>query len=141
MDFVYDALFDGRLLRLMTVIDLYTRECLGICVGQNMRSSEVAEMLNIIVLRRPFPQLLKTDNGSEFAGKMLDKWVYERDTRIDFSRPGKPTDNAMVESFNGRLRHECLNEYWFMSMEDARCKIEAWRIHYNQGRPLLRWGG
>ena len=78
MDFVSDALFDGRRLRLLTVIDLYTRECLGICVGQNLRSTEVAEMLNAIALRRPLPQLLKTDNGSEFAGKMLDKWVYER---------------------------------------------------------------
>ncbi|SQC91426.1 Integrase core domain [Cedecea neteri] len=72
---------------------------------------------------------------SEFAGKMLDRWVYERGIRIDFSRPGKPTDNATVESFNGRLRQECLNENWFMSLEDARCKIEAWRIHYNQRCP------
>ncbi len=141
MDFVSDALFDERRLRLLTVIDLYTRECLGICVGQNLRSTEVAEMLNAIALRRPLPQLLKTDNGSEFAGKMLDKWVYERGSRIDFSRPGTPTDNATVESFNGRLRQECLNENWFMSLEDARCKIEAWRIHYNQRRPhsALGW--
>lgn len=122
-------------------IDLYTRECLGICVGQNLRSTEVAEMLNSIALRRPLPQLLKTDNGSEFAGKMLDRWVYVRGIRIDFSRPGTPTDNATVESFNGRLRQECLNENWFMSLEDARCKIEAWRIHYNQRRPhsALGW--
>ncbi len=125
MDFVSDALFDGRRLRLLTIIDLFTRECLGICVGQNLRSTEVAEMLNTIALRRPLPQLLKTDNGSEFAGKMLDKWVYEREIRIDFSRPGTPTDNATVESFNGRLRQECLNENWFMSLEDVRCKIEA----------------
>lgn len=123
--FVSDALFDGRRLRLLTVIDLYTRECLGICVGQNLRSTEVAEMLNTIAFRRPLPQLLKTDNASEFAGKMLDKWGYERGIRIDFSRPGTPTDNATVESFNGRLRQECLNENWFMSLEDARCKIEA----------------
>ncbi|MGY3309853.1 putative transposase [Pantoea ananatis] len=104
MDFVSDALFDGRRLHLLTVIDLYTRECLGICVVQNLRSTEVAEMLDSIAFRRPLPQLLKTDNGSEFAGKMLDKWVYERGSRIDFSRPGTPTENATVESFNGRLR-------------------------------------
>jgi putative transposase len=95
MDFVSDALFDGRRLRQLTVIDLYTCECLGICVGQNLRSSEVAEMLNIIALRRPLPQLLKTDNGSDFSGKVLDKWVYERDIPIDFTRPysgsGSPT--------------------------------------------------
>lgn len=138
MDFVSDALFDGRRLRLLTVIGLYTRECLEICVGQNLRSTKVAEMLNSIALRRPFPQLLKTDNGSEFVGKILDKWVYKRGIRIDFSRPGTPTDNATVESFNGRLRLECLNENWFMSLEDARCKIGAWRIHYNQRHPHSR---
>lgn len=110
-------------------------------MGQDLRASEVAEMLDIIALRLPLPQLLKTDNGSEFAGKLLDRWVYERDIRIDFSRPGPPTDNATVESFNGRLRQECLNENGFMSMEDARCKIEACRIHYNQSRPhsALGW--
>ena len=86
------------------VIALYTRECLGICVGQNLRSPEVAEMLNSIALGRPLPQLLKTDNGSEFAGNVLDRWVYERSIRIDFSRPGTRTDNSTVESFNGRLR-------------------------------------
>ncbi|MCS4274559.1 putative transposase [Raoultella sp. BIGb0132] len=92
-------------------------------------------MLNTIALRRPLPQWLKTDYGSEFEGEMLDKWVYERGSHIDFSRPGTLTDNATVESFNGRLRQECLNENWFMSLEDARRKIEAWRIHYNQKRP------
>ncbi len=110
MDFVSDALSDGRRLRLLTVIDLYTRECPGICGDQNLRSSELAEILNIIALRRPLPQFLKTNNGSEFAGKILDLWVYERDIRIDFSRPGTPTDNATVESFNGRLRQGCLNK-------------------------------
>nr|EKT9721330.1 transposase family protein [Klebsiella variicola]ELA0872224.1 transposase family protein [Klebsiella variicola] len=110
------------------------RNCLGNCVGQNLHSTEIAEMLNTIALTRPLPQLLKTDNGSEFTGKMLDKWEYERGGRIDFSRPGTPTYNASVESFNGRLRQECLNENWFMSQEDIRCKIEDWRIHYNQRR-------
>ena len=101
MDFVSDALFDGRRLRLLTVIDLYTRECLGICVGQNLRSTEVAEMLNAIALRRPLPQLLKTDNGSEFAGKMLDKWVYERGIHIDFS-----TGNAHGQCHSGVVQRQ-----------------------------------
>ncbi len=135
MDFVSDALYDGRRLRLLTIIDLFTRECLGICVGQNLRAGDVIDMLNTIAFNRPLPLMLKADNGSEFAGKMLDKWVYERQIKIDFSRPGKPTDNATVESFNGRLRQECLNENWFMSLDDARCKIEAWRVFYNQSRP------
>lgn len=89
-------------------------------------------MLNSIAFRRPLPQLLKTDKGTEFAGKMLDKWVYEQGIRLDFSRLGTPMYNATVESFNSRLRQECLNENLFMSLEDARCKIEAWCIHYNQ---------
>ncbi|MBK4785716.1 MAG: transposase family protein [Pantoea sp. Pent] len=96
MDFVSDALFDGRRICLLTVIDLCRRECPGSGVGQNLRSSEVAEMLNISALRHPLPQLLKTDNGSDFAGKMLDKWVSERDIRIDFTRLGTPTDDATV---------------------------------------------
>ncbi len=136
MDLVSDALFDGRRLRLLTAIYLYTRECLGICVGQNLRSTEVAEMSNTITLKRPLPQLLKSDNGSEFAGKILDKWMYERGLRIDFSRPGTPTDNAAVESFNGRLRQECLNENWFMFPEDARCKIEACAYTITRGVPF-----
>lgn len=103
MDFVSGVLFDGRRLCLQTVIDLFTRERLGICVGQNLRSSEVAEMPCTIALKRPLPHLLKTDNGTEFTGKMLDKWVCERHIQIDFSRPGTPTDSAAVESFNGRL--------------------------------------
>ena len=134
MDFVSDAFFDARRLRLLTVIDFYTRECLGICEGQNQRSTEVAEMLNTIALRRLLPQLLQTDNGSELAGKMLDKWVYERGNRIDFSRPGTPTDNATVESFNGRLRQECLNIHWFLSLEDAQDKLDNWRREYNHER-------
>lgn len=103
MDFISDSLFDGQRLRLLTVINIYTHKCLGICVGHNLRSSEVAEMLNNIALRQPLPQPLKTDIGTEFAGKMLDKWVYERDIRIDFSRPGTPTENAAEESLNVRL--------------------------------------
>nr|WP_097462131.1 IS3 family transposase [Mangrovitalea sediminis] len=141
MDFVSDALFDGRRLRLLTIVDLFTRECLGIMVGQSLKGSDVTEALNGITRFRGKPELLKTDNGSEFAGKVMDRWAYERDIKIDFSRPGKPTDNATVESFNGRLRQECLNENWFLSLADARQKIEAWRTFYNQVRPhsALDW--
>ena len=140
MEFVSDALFDGRRLRLLAVIVIYMRERLGFCVGQNLRSLEVAEMLIIIALRHPLPQLLQTGKVSEFAEKKLDKWVYERDIRIDFSRPGTPMNHATLESSKGRLREECINENWFMSMEDARCKIEACRIHYNLNRPYSALG-
>ncbi|WP_138435599.1 IS3 family transposase [Marinobacter shengliensis] len=141
MDFVSDALFDGRRLRLLTIIDLFTRECLGIVVGQSLKGHDVQEALTAIARFRGNPEVLKTDNDSEFAGKVMDRWAYERNIEIDFSRPGKPTDNATVESFNGRLRQECLNENWFLSLADAREKIEAWRAFYNQVRPhsALEW--
>ena len=110
-------------------------------VGQSLKGHDVQEALTAIARFRGNPEVLKTDNGSEFAGKVMDRWAYERNIEIDFSRPGKPTDNAMVESFNGRLRQECLNENWFLSLADAREKIEAWRMFYNQVRPhsALEW--
>lgn len=109
MDFVADALFDGRKLRMLTVVDLFTRECLAIDVRQSLKGEDVVRVLTAI--------------------------TYERGTELDFSRPGKPTDNANVESFNGRLRQECLNASWFMSLDDERGKIEAWRQYYNESRP------
>ncbi len=141
MDFVADNLFDGRKLRMLTVVDLYTRECLAIDVGQSLKGEDVVRVLSGIVLHRGLPLTIKTDNGSEFISKAMDKWAYERGVELDFSRPGKPTDNATVESFNGRLRQECLNEHWFLSLDDARAKIEAWRRDYNENRPhsALEW--
>ncbi len=141
MDFVADNLFDGRKLRMLTVGDCYSRERLSIHVGQSLKGEDVVRVLDAIVNERGKPQTIKSDNGSEFISKVMDKWAYERGVDLDFSRPGKPTDNAMVESFNGRLRQECLNEHWFMSLEDARDKIEGWRRHYNESRPhsALNW--
>jgi putative transposase len=141
MDFVADNLFDGRKLRMLTVVDCYSRESLAIHVGQSLKGEDVAGVLNAIARQRGQPQTIKTDNGSEFISKVMDKWAYERGVELDFSRPGKPTDNAMVESFNGRLRQECLNEHWFMSLADAQAKIEAWRRFYNEVRPhsALDW--
>ena len=114
MDFVADNLFDGRKLRMLTVVDCFTRESLGIHVNQSLKGEDVVQVLNMIVKERGKPMTIKTDNGSEFISKVMDKWAYERDVELDFSRPGKPTDNALVESFNGRLRQECLNEQWFI---------------------------
>jgi len=141
MDFVADNLFDGRKLRMLTVLDCCSRESLAIHVGQSLKGDDVVQVLNAIVHERGKPQTIKTDNGSEFVSKVMDKWAYERGIELDFSRPGKPTDNAMVESFNGRLRQECLNEHWFMSLSDAADKIEAWRRFYNEARPhsALDW--
>lgn len=141
MDFVADALFDGRKLRMLTVVDLFTRECLAIDVGQSLKGEDVVRVLTAITQDRGLPRAIKSDNGSEFISKVMDKWAYERGVELEFSRPGKPTDNANVESLNGRLRQECLNATWFMSLEDARGKIAAWRQYYNESRPhsALDW--
>lgn len=135
MDFVADALFDGRKLRALTVVDNYTRESLAIDVGQSLKGEDVVATLNRITATRGLPATIKADNGSEFISKVMDRWAYERGVELDFSRPGKPTDNAKIESFNGRLRQECLNLHWFLSLDDARTKIEAWRQYYNETRP------
>ncbi len=106
MDFVADALFDGRKLRALTVVDNYTRESLAIDVGQSLKGEDVVATLNRIAETRELPTTIKVDNGSEFISKIMDRWAYERGVELDFSRPGKPPDNAKIESSNGRFRQE-----------------------------------
>lgn len=141
MDFVADALFDGRRLRTLTVVDNYTRECLAIEVGQSLKGEHVVEALTRIAAMRGHPATIKIDNGSEFISKAMDRWAYEHGVELDFSRPSTPTDNAEVESFNGRFRQECLNAHWFLSLADAQSKIGDWRTYYNEVRPhsALQW--
>ncbi len=140
MDFVSDSLFDGRRLRALTIVDNFTRESLAIAVGQGIKGEQVAAVLERIVAERGVPKSIRVDNGPEFVSKALDRWAYGHGVTLDFSRPGKPTDNAYVESFNGRLREECLNANWFLSLEDAQGKIEAWRREYNESRPHTALG-
>jgi putative transposase len=136
MDFVSDALFDGRKFRALTLVDNYSRECLAIYAGQSLRGRDVVNVLERIKRERKIvPKRIQTDNGSEFISKEMDRWAYENKVTMDYSRPGKPTDNPFVESFNGSFRDECLNAHWFLSLEDASEKIEAWRIEYNEYRP------
>jgi putative transposase len=135
MDFVADQLADGRKLRALTVVDVFTREALCIRVGQKLRGEDVVDACNRIVAKRGAPARVFVDNGSEFSGRLMDLWAYHHGVQIDFSRPGKPTDNSFVESFNGSFRDECLNVHWFESLEEAREKIETWRIDYNDSRP------
>lgn len=125
MDFVSDALFDGRRFRLLPVLNHFTHKCLETVVDPSLRADDVVEAVARLVAERRRPDAIKVDNGSEFAGKVMDRWAYENGVELDFSRRGTPTDNAMVESFSGRLRQECLNEYWFLSSADAGSKIEA----------------
>jgi putative transposase len=140
MDFVSDQLANGIRFRALTVIDIYSREALAIEVGQHLRGYDVVQTLNRLVSQRGKPKYLFTDNGPEFSGQMLDLWAYHYNVRIDFSRLGKPTDNAYIETFNGSLREECLNINWFESLNDAREIIEAWRKDYNESRPHMALG-
>jgi putative transposase len=135
MDFMSDELFDGRRIRVLTLVDNHTRESLAIHVAQRIRGMEVAEVLERVSKEHGKPRTIRVDNGPEFISKDVDLWAYWNHVKLDFSRPGKPTDNAYIESFNARFRLECLNEHWFMSLEDAREKTEKWRQDYNQSRP------
>jgi putative transposase len=140
MDFVSDALLDGRRIRALTVVDDYSRESLAIEVGQSITGEQVVTVMNRLRAVRGAPKRIRVDNGPEFVSRALDQWAYLHQVTLDFSRPGKPTDNALVESFNGWLRDECLNTNWFLSLDDARRKIEAWRQHYNESRPHTSLG-
>jgi len=135
MDFVSDALFDGRRFRALTIVDNFTRECLAIHVAQNLRGEDVVSSLENLRDTRALPPRIQADNGPEFISMALDRFAYEHGITLDYSRPGKPTDNPFIESFNGSLRDECLNTHWFLSLEDARDKIESWRCDYNHFRP------
>ena len=135
MDFVADELTDGRRFRTLTVMDLYTRQCLDIVVGRGLTGHDVVATLERLRFDRGLPQRIYCDNGSEFVGAAMDLWAYTNKVILDFSRRGKPTDNAAIESFNGRFRDECLNVHWFEGLEDATAKIEAWRQDYNANHP------
>ncbi len=135
MDFVADQLAEGRRFRSLTVMDIYTRECLAIESEQRLKGEEVVLVLNRIKIQRGVPKFLYCDNGSEFSSQAMDLWAYQNGVRMAFSRPGKPTDNAFVESFNGTFRAECLDAHWFMSLTETQQIVEAWRRHYNEARP------
>jgi putative transposase len=134
MDFVVDALFEGRKLRALTVVDNFTRESLAIRVDASLTSDDVVAVVDQLRRERGTPQRIQTNNGSEFASLPMDRWAYEHGVTMDFSRPGKRTDSPFIESFNGSFRDECLNAHWFLSLEDASQKIESWRQAYNHFR-------
>jgi len=135
MDFVSDQLHNGSRFRALTVVDVHTRECLAIEPGHRLTGDNVVKVLNRLRYTRGAPKRVYCDNGSEFTSRILDLWAYHNQVTMEFSRPGKPTDNGHIESFNGRLRDECLNAHWFGSLTDAKDKIEVWRSDYNEARP------
>jgi putative transposase len=135
MDFLHDQLYDGRKIRVLAIVDTFTRYSPALDVRQAYRGADVVETLERACKEIGYPKMIRCDNGSEFVSRDLDLWAYQREVTLDFSRPGKPTDNAFVESFNGKFRAECLNAHWFMGLDDARRKCETWRRHYNEERP------
>ncbi len=123
------------------MVDAFTRECLTIQVAHGIRGEYVVAVLERLQFQRgAVPRKIRVDNGPERVSKALDDWAYRAGLTLDFSRPGNPIDNAYVESFNGRFRDECLNTHWFLSLEDARAKMEAWRRDYNETRPHTSLG-
>ncbi len=135
MDFTEDSLATGRRFRTLNVVDTFTRECLAIEVDHSLPGPRVVRVLERLVELHGRPELIRIDNGSEFTSRVVDSWAYQRAIKLDFIRPGKPIENAHIESFNGKFRDECLNEHWFLSLDDARGKIEAYRVDYNEVRP------
>lgn len=135
MDFVHDQLFDGTKIRALTIVDTLTRLSPASDVRQSFRGKDVVDTLERGAAEFGYPKTIRVDNGPEFVSKELDLWAYMKGVTLDFSRPGKPTDNAFIESFNGKFRTECLNANWFMSLDEARAKCEAWRRDYNEVRP------
>lgn len=135
MDFVSDQLADGRCFRTLNIVDNYTRESLAIEVDVSLSGQRVARVLDRLVESRGIPKNIVMDNGPEFTSRALDAWAYQNKVNLAFIAPGKPSQNGFSESFNGKFRDECLNQHWFMSLNDARKKIEDWRTDYNYIRP------
>jgi putative transposase len=135
LEFVSDTTAQGRVLRLLTVVDAYTRKCLAIETDTSLTARMVTAALERVLDERSQPQKIRTDNGPEFQSRWFRSWCHERGIRLDYIEPGKPMQNGIIESFNGRLRDECLNTNWFRNLRHARLTVAAWRSYYNQLRP------
>jgi putative transposase len=135
MDFMADMLDNGRRFRILTIVDNFTKECPALLADYSLNSQKAIECLEELKITRGLPKAITVDNGTEFISRAMDSWAYQNKVQLDFIRPGKPVENAFIESFNGKLRDECLNTNTFLSIDDARQKIETWRRDYNTYRP------
>jgi putative transposase len=135
MDFVHDQLFDGRPFRVLTIVDQWSRQSPILEAGFSLTGRDVVAALERTTAVTGLPVSITVDHGTEFMSKALEAWAFYRGVQLDFTRPGKPTDNSHIESFNGRLRDECLNVHQFLSLDHAKQLLEAWRTDYNQHRP------
>lgn len=134
-DFASGRTVGGTTLKRLSIVDEYTRECVAQKVERHQTSEGVVRALAEVSGGRGFPRSIRVDNGPEFISRSLDWWAYFHGVKLDFSRPGKPTDNAFIESFNGKFREECLNQHWFLSLQEAQATMDAWREDYNGCRP------
>lgn len=141
MDFVSDYIVDGRRFRILTVLDTFSRFSPGLLVEPSINGERVARFLDEVASAYGYPRAITVDNGPEFVSNALDRWAHQRGVELHFIAPGKPTQNAFIESFNGRLRAECLNANWFESLHHARVLIDDWRRDYNRARPHTSLGG
>ena len=141
MDFVFDRTAEGRVVKCLTIVDDATHESVAIEVERAISGHGVSRVLDRLALSRGLPKVIRTDNGKEFCGKAMVAWAHEHGVQLRLIEPGKPNQNAYIESFNGRLRDECLNEHWFPSLLHARTEIETWRREYNEERPKKALGG
>ena len=135
MDFTHDNLASGRKFRTLNLMDGFTRESPRIEVDTSLPGLRVVRVLEEVAQQRGYPEAIQVDNGPEFISRVVDQWAFEHGVELHFIEPGKPTQNAFIESFNGKFRDECLNENWFLTLQEAREKTEAWRRDYNQARP------
>lgn len=141
MDFVFDRTADGRVIKCLTIVDDATHEAVAIEVERAISALMLTRVLDRLAQSRSLPKVIRTDNGKEFCGKAMVTWAHERGVALRLIEPGKPNQNAYVESFNGRLRDECLNEHWFPNLLQARTIIETWRREYNEERPKKALSG
>jgi putative transposase len=135
MDFMYDTLASGRSFRTFNVIDDHNRESLLITIDFSLSSTRIIRELDRLIEWRGVPEVIRVDNGPEFTSARFEAWARKNNIKILFIQPGKPTQNAFVESLNGKFRNECLNQHWFRTMDEARYEIDLWREHYNHVRP------
>lgn len=135
MDFIHDTLASGNTIRVLSVVDVFTRECVALVPQLRFHGEDVARCLSIAGTERGLPAVIQADNGTEFTSKALDHWAYWNHVRLDFSRPGKPTDNAHIESFHNSVRRECLTQHYFIDLEDAERALDTYREEYNNFRP------
>lgn len=141
MDFVFDRTAEGRVIKNLTVVDDATHEAVAIVPERAIGGVSLTRMLDQLACRRGLPKAIRTDNGKEFCGRAMLAWAHARGVKLFLIEPGKPNQNAYIESFNGRFRDECLNEHWFTSLPHAKVVIEAWRREYNEERPKKSLGG